>query len=296
MPRISATRGGWLRAATSACPFLLGVVILASTAAAGPRTTLAVGVILPAQDPALHGARLGAAEAERSAQLFGATFTLHEARAQSPSDVSSAAARMIGDHGVTVLIGGADAAAASALIDVAEARDVVFLNIGAPDDSLRARCSPLAFHVLPSESMLRDAAAALGIPHAAPAAWHNALTRYGAGQVNARFRAMFERPIGERAWAGWFAVKAVWEAALRGSADAHTLARQLAADGTVFDGHKGVPLSFRRGTHQLRQPIYLIAGDSVVAETPSPRDSPELDHAVLLDRIGVSPGGESCPK
>lgn len=276
------------------CPLAAGVVLLAAAASATTRTTLLVGVVLPQSDPALDGVRLGAAEATRSAELFGATFALHTAHATEAVDVRSAAMSLISEHGINVLIGGADAMAAGTLMDVADAHGVVFINIGAPDDSLRLRCSPLSFHVIPAESMLRDAVAAIGIAGAEPAAWHGTLTRYGAGQVNARFSAMFDRPISGRAWAGWLAVKIIWEAALRGNDGASALAAYMAGDGTVFDGHKGIPLSFRARTHQLRQPVYLIAGDTVVAETPSPRDSPDLEHTALLDRIGVPAGGETC--
>jgi len=130
-----------------------------------------------------------------------------------------------------------------------------------------------------------------------PALWHHELERYGAAQLNQRFRERFGAPLGPRGWAGWLAVKILWEAAARArTTAAPALVRHLEKGTTFFDGHKGRPLSFRPWDHQLRQPLYLLRPRSaprapeeaweVAAELPrrppgEPRSSREL-----LDRLG----------
>jgi ABC transporter substrate binding protein (PQQ-dependent alcohol dehydrogenase system) len=90
-----------------------------------------------------------------------------------------------------------------------------------------------------------------------PADWHPELVRFGAEQLNQRFRARFGQPMDGPAWAGWAAVKALAELALRnpGIPRAELPAR---LEALRFDGHKGNPLSFAPGDHHLRQPVHLI--------------------------------------
>lgn len=95
--------------------------------------------------------------------------------------------------------------------------------------------------------------AGVGLPlapgTAVPVAWHPSLRRYGAAQLNERFRERTGRGMDENAWYGWMAVKLVAEAGLRG--------RPLAEART--DGHKGGALSFREG--RLHQPLYVLLED-----------------------------------
>lgn len=81
---------------------------------------------------------------------------------------------------------------------------------------------------------------------AAPVGWHATLRRYGAGELNERYRATVGRGMDEDAWYGWVAVKLVVEAGLRG--------RRPAA--MRIDGHKGRALGFAGGW--LEQPLYVV--------------------------------------
>jgi hypothetical protein len=84
--------------------------------------------------------------------------------------------------------------------------------------------------------------------------WDPALERFGAGELNERFRRRAGRPMTADAWCGWVAVKAIAEAALR----ARSLAPADVADALRalrFDGHKGQPLYFD-ARQQLVQPTY----------------------------------------
>ena len=127
------------------------------------------------------------------------------------------------------------------------------------------------FRLLPADAERAALLAAWRKEHASPgdmaiAAWHPSLVRYGAGELNERFTRAFHEPMTEGAWAGWAAVKAIVEAALR--ATAANPCGDLAA--LRFDAHKGALLTFQRG--DLRQPLYVIdrtpAGGRVVAELP----------------------------
>jgi hypothetical protein len=93
--------------------------------------------------------------------------------------------------------------------------------------------------------------------------WHHSLERYGAGELNERFRRYARARMSSDHWLGWIAVKVIIEAHLR-ARDVEDLPAVMAR--TRYDGHKGVPLSFSQETRNLRQPLYLVdpARDVVV--------------------------------
>ena len=171
------------------------------------------------------GLTLGIEEAQHTAELFGASVTLSAAKGPG--------------HGA--VIGGGDRSHCLA----AAAPGVAFINTACTDDSLR--CAGMVWHVAPSDSMLRNAGSdAL--------AWDPSLERFGADTLNRRFQARFNRVMTADAWTAWFAVKVVWETALR--ARSGDPARILALLPSLqFDGHKGARLRFD-ADHQLRQPLY----------------------------------------
>jgi ABC-type branched-chain amino acid transport systems, periplasmic component len=127
--------------------------------------------------------------------------------------------------------------------------------------------------------------------------WHPALTRYGAAQLNDRYRARFGESMTGSAWAAWAAVKIAWETSLRTSgAGAQDVSAALANAGTQFDGHKGAPLSFRTWDHQLRQPMYGVTNSEnrdTVADIPDLARSP-LPARELLDTLGDRSSAHAC--
>jgi hypothetical protein len=92
--------------------------------------------------------------------------------------------------------------------------------------------------------------------------WHPSLARYGAKDLNDRYRKQTGEPMNAEAWRAWFAVKALVDSALR-AAEAD---RCRALGRARFDGHKGRPLLFDPDTRVLRQPLYIVSGDAVVGE------------------------------
>ena len=96
--------------------------------------------------------------------------------------------------------------------------------------------------------------------------WHHDLEKFGADQLNERFRRRFDQPMDEAAWRGWVAVKLAAELALR-------FPKSQAAEkiGELsLDGHKGMPLRFDAKNHHLAQPVYLIDPQGKVVDEVAP--------------------------
>lgn len=255
---------------------------------------LRVGIVTaPGENPSASdlalGIRLGIDEASHSAALFGGSVISVPV---TPSTLASA-------H-VAAIVGG-DAQSCGPLARAAESTGVIFMNARCTSDALRGSdCRPTTFHVVPSDAMYRDALTRGKAPQGAiAAAWDASLERFGADTLNGRFRARFGRGMSADAWLGWMAIKVLWESALRArSTDARALIDYLTHEVTQFDGHKGVPLSFRTWDHQLRQPVYIVSVDKdhqrrVIAEVPTsiPDETSSRD---ALDRLGTSATQSTC--
>jgi hypothetical protein len=172
----------------------------------------------PEQTDMERGLSFGAAEATRSAMLFGWRVV----RVQAVESGAMA--------GVNALIMGRPGASPSQELPV-----------------LRLTCD--AAHPDDGSFMLASCGAAGDV-------WQPTLERFGARQLNDRFRSATGAPMTSDAWLGWFAFKVLAETVLRAqSADPTVLRLSLAADNTHFDGHKGVTLRFDGG-RRLVQPIY----------------------------------------
>jgi len=240
-----------------------------------------------------HGVMLGAAEAKQTAGLFGGDVELYDASAGR--DAIASASGLISQRQIQVLIG-VSAEDAVALSKLAEQRHIIFFNVASRAQSLRAACRRYTFHVEASEPMYSNAAL---LGRQAPARslggvlsgaaddsvvlWGSTLERYGASQINNRYRARYRTGMEGGAWAGWAAVKFVAEAALRTkSTDPAKLIEYLESSATSFDGHKGWPLSFRFADHQLRQPLY--------ATTRTPASGSQRFHDVPELRAGAPAG------
>ena len=240
-------------------------------------------------ESAAQGVQLGVEEAARTGALMGRRVELRTTYA--PSDALVKAWRP------AALIGGFSARRLREGVALAETAGIPFLNVAVSHDSLRGEgCHPLLFHVAASEAMLADARR--GSPTDTVAAlWHPSLERFGAAQLNDRFRARFRAGMDGAAWAGWMAVRMLWEASLRArSTEPAAILAYLGRESTQFDGQKGWPLSFRAWDHQLRQPLYLVRGDTVVGEVPTRQEPEERSSRELLDRLGASSTNSTCQR
>lgn len=98
-------------------------------------------------------------------------------------------------------------------------------------------------------------------------AWAASFERFGAPQVSRRFARAAGRPMLGADWVAWLAGKALVAAAVA-APKGPAAAFQQALAGVELDGSKGVGLSFRPWDGQLRQPMLLGDGQSVVVMAP----------------------------
>ena len=102
-------------------------------------------------------------------------------------------------------------------------------------------------------------------------AWSASFDRFGAPQISRRFAKVAGRSMTGQDWAAWLAGKALVGAAAGAAATApkgQAAAFQKALAEGELDGSKGVAMTFRPWDGQLRQPLLLGDGQSVVAMAP----------------------------
>ncbi|HEU5174652.1 MAG TPA: ABC transporter substrate-binding protein [Gemmatimonadaceae bacterium] len=173
------------------------------------------------------------AAATRADATVAAALSASPLLTSAPGDVESRGAAAL------VVFAAYDAADARRLLDQAGGRS--FPGLVA---DLFGSTEQLERSVLPARLVRADA-------------WSPDLVRFGAAQLNDRFRARFGAGAEMRgpAWAGWFAAKIVVEATLRARAqDAAALAEVLRV--ARFDGHQGKPLAFAPGG-ELLPPLHI---------------------------------------
>jgi ABC-type branched-subunit amino acid transport system substrate-binding protein len=299
--------------------------------AATRHTSLRIGLVtggnadaLSAATSVARGVRLGAAESKQTAALFGDNVDLYEEN-RAGGAALVAAERLSSTRKVQVLIA-ASAVDADALSRFAESHHMIFVNAASRSQALRAACRRYTFHVEATDAMYANAAHAagqwpvtmsattspqtVGMGQDSVTLWGPDLQRFGASQLNDRYRDRYHSGMDGFAWAGWAAVKIATEAVLRtqSSSPAKLLA-YLESPSTQFDGHKGWPLTFRVADHQLRQPLYIAqlmgAGGYRFRDVPELRDGSSLgatpsnsgsraSYRILLDSLIASPGVRAC--
>jgi ABC transporter substrate binding protein (PQQ-dependent alcohol dehydrogenase system) len=125
-----------------------------------------------------------------------------------------------------------------------------------------------------------------------PQAWHWTFERYGAPQLNSRFRRRSGGTHMESAdWAAWVAVKMVVQARLREPSGAFDKLRAVILDAEGFDGGKGLAVSVRPWDQQLRQAMLLTTSDAVIATAPVPGF---LHRTNTLDTVGDDAADTPC--
>jgi ABC-type branched-subunit amino acid transport system substrate-binding protein len=296
------TRRAFLRRAAGGLPLLAAPRAVAAYVDAATAThRVALITARAASEDAVRGARLAAGEAARTAKLLGRSFELIELHADTEDGTRAAAARA---HAASceAIVAALVEPARSALL-AAAAPGLPVLD-GTAGDPANGRCAGGFFTGVSTAEALRvlEMAGVIGagdgdralVPrhdgalalHRADgiagdtvcvAAWHPTLFRYGATQLNERFRRAYDAGMSSAAWAAWIAVKLVADVALRAPAGGTTLMEGLADPTARFDGHKGTPLSFRRSDRWLRQPLYVVHCDGPSNET----------HEVAYDDTGA---------
>lgn len=125
-----------------------------------------------------------------------------------------------------------------------------------------------------------------------PSAWHPASEQWGGTQIQNRFAKASGRRMLSKDMAAWTAARIIGEAATRTrSADPEKLAAFIRADDFSIAAFKGQKLTFRKWNWQLRQPIFLGDGRSVVSTSPQ---EGFLHQFSELDTLGIDQPESKC--
>ncbi|MDY6962757.1 MAG: branched-chain amino acid ABC transporter substrate-binding protein, partial [Pseudomonadota bacterium] len=125
-----------------------------------------------------------------------------------------------------------------------------------------------------------------------PSAWHPASEQWGGTQIQNRFAKTHGRRMLWKDMAAWTAVRVVGEAVTRTqSADAGKTAQFLRSADFAIAAFKGQKLTFRSWNGQLRQPIFLGDGRSVVSTSPQ---EGFLHQVSELDTLGIDQPETRC--
>jgi len=124
--------------------------------------------------------------------------------------------------------------------------------------------------------------------------WDVTNEQWGAAQLQDRFHRRFGRAMTAIDYAGWVAVRAIGEAAVRTkSSDPATLASYLRSPDFTLSGYKGRGQSFREWDGQMRQPILIAGPKLLVSVSPQPGF---LHRTSELDTLGVDQAESHCRK
>lgn len=125
-----------------------------------------------------------------------------------------------------------------------------------------------------------------------PEAWHWTFERYGAPQLNQRFRRLAGRDMSSGDWAAWVGVRAVVDAvAQAASVERDAVHEALLSDDLSVDLYKGVRGNFRDWDGQLRQPVLLATHNAVIAVAPVQGFEHQTD---TLDTLGTDQPESTC--
>jgi ABC transporter substrate binding protein (PQQ-dependent alcohol dehydrogenase system) len=124
-------------------------------------------------------------------------------------------------------------------------------------------------------------------------AWHRSFEEYAGTQMQNRFEKKTGRPMTERDYTAWLAVRAFGEAVVRtGNNKPEAVRNYFLSDAFEVAGFKGEGMTFRSWDQQLRQPI-LIAGPRALVSI-SPQEG-FLHPKYLTDTLGFDAPESKCP-
>jgi len=125
-----------------------------------------------------------------------------------------------------------------------------------------------------------------------PSSWDASHEQWGAVQLQNRFVALAGRPMSERDYNAWVALRMIGEAATRTrSSDPRILVDYLKGPDFSIAAFKGVKLTLRPWNLQLRQPILLGDGRMIVSVSPQ---EGFLHQASALDTLGLDRPETRC--
>jgi ABC transporter substrate binding protein (PQQ-dependent alcohol dehydrogenase system) len=137
-----------------------------------------------------------------------------------------------------------------------------------------------------------DARPVAGSAGLRPVSWDPASESWGGTQLQDRFMRMAHRRMTELDMQAWTACRMIGEAASRtGSVDPMKIMQDMKSAGFGVAAYKGQKLSLRDWDWQLRQPILLSDGRSIVSISPQPGF---LHQVTELDTLGFDRPETRC--
>jgi ABC transporter substrate binding protein (PQQ-dependent alcohol dehydrogenase system) len=125
-----------------------------------------------------------------------------------------------------------------------------------------------------------------------PSAWHPASEQWGGTQIQNRFAKASGRRMLSKDMSAWTAIRIIGDAATRTqSGDPEKIAAFIRSPDFSIAAFKGQKLTFRDWTWQLRQPIFLGDGRSVISTSPQ---EGFLHQVSELDTLGVDRPETKC--
>ncbi len=137
-----------------------------------------------------------------------------------------------------------------------------------------------------------DARPVTGSAGLVPSNWSRVHEQWGGTQLQRRFEKVTGRPMTERDYNAWLAVRAIGEAVTRSqNAEPAALHDYMLGPSFEVGGFKGQGLSFRRWNQQMRQPILLVTPRMLVSVSPQDQF---LHQRTPLDTLGFDEPESSC--
>jgi ABC transporter substrate binding protein (PQQ-dependent alcohol dehydrogenase system) len=125
-----------------------------------------------------------------------------------------------------------------------------------------------------------------------PTAWSRVNEQWGGTQIQRRFEKLAGRPMTERDYNAWTAVRAIGEAVTRtGSDTPQAVHDYLLGDRFDLAAFKGAPLSFRHWNQQMREPMLLVTPRMLVSVSPQDQF---LHQRTPLDTLGFDEPESRC--
>ena len=135
----------------------------------------------------------------------------------------------------------------------------------------------------------RPVAGSIGL---VPVSWSRVHEQWGGTQVQRRFEKFAGRPMTERDYGSWLAVRTIGEAVTRSqNTDPAALHEYMVGDRFEVAAFKGQGLTFRRWDQQMRQPILLVTPRMLVSVSPQDQF---LHQRTPLDTLGFDEPESRC--
>jgi ABC transporter substrate binding protein (PQQ-dependent alcohol dehydrogenase system) len=125
-----------------------------------------------------------------------------------------------------------------------------------------------------------------------PVNWSRVHEQWGGTQLQRRFEKFAGRPMTDRDYDAWVAMRAIGEAVTRARTnDVAKLHDYMLSDGFEVGAFKGQGLTFRRWDQQMRQPVLLVTPRMLVSVSPQDQF---LHQRTPLDTLGFDEPESRC--